>query len=190
MAKLSETFMSSARRFFRREDGIMAAETLLVVPVFIWAIIGAFTYWDAFRSLNTSQKATYTVSDLITREMIPVDAAYLNGLHDVMQYMVGDDLPVEMRISSVVFSGVRNRYEVEWSFSPYGEMPPYNTATLQAVAFRIPLLADGDSIVLVETEVDFTPAFSMYVGEQMFQQFIVTRPRFVPRICLENVACG
>lgn len=185
-----------AHGFFRREDGVMAAEVILTFPIFAFCTIGLYTYWDAFRSVNTAQKAAYAISDMITREGRPVNEEYLDGLHDVMQYMVGPELPVEMRFSSIVYSGVRDRYEIVWSRSPHNEMPELNTATLQGLTDDIPTLADGDSIVLLETHVDFTPAFGetpaffMHVGDREFENFIVTRPRFVPKICLEDEPCG
>lgn len=184
------------RRFGRKEDGVMAAEVILTFPVFAFCIIGMYTYWDAFRSLNTAQKASYAISDMITREGRPVNDAYLQGLHDVLQYMVGPDLPVRVRFTSITFSGVRDRYEVVWSRSPLNEMAEHTTDSIAGIRDDIPILADGDSIVLVETQVDFTPAFGetpayfMKVGQQEFENFIVTRPRFVPRICLEDVYCG
>lgn len=196
MLRRIERLKHLAGRFFRREDGVMAAEVILTFPVFAFCTIGLYSYWDAFRSLNTAQKASYAISDMITREGRPVDEAYLQGLHDVMQYMVGPELPVQMRFSSITYSGVREQYEIVWSRSPYNEMVTLTTETLQAKVDDIPTLADGDSIVLLETFVDFTPAFGetpayfMHVGDQEFENFIVTRPRFVPRICLEDVACG
>lgn len=196
MLRRIERLKHLAGRFFRREDGVMAAEVILTFPVFAFCTIGLYTYWDAFRSLNTAQKASYAISDMITREGRPVNEAYLRGLHDVMQYMVGPELPVQMRFSSITYSGVREQYEIVWSRSPHNEMVTLTTETLQAKVDDIPTLADGDSIVLLETFVDFTPAFGetpayfMHVGDQEFENFIVTRPRFVPRICLEDVACG
>ena len=186
----------TVRKFARREDGVMAIEVILTIPVFIFCTMGVYTYWDAFRSLNTSQKATYTISDMISRETRPISMAYLTGLHDLLQYMVGDELPVEMRVTSITFSGVRNQFEVVWSRSPNNEMPELTTESLQGLAQHIPMVADGDSVTLVESNMEFTPAFEespaffMYLGEEVFQQFIITRPRFVPRICLEGAACS
>ena len=190
--KLTQPF----RRFAREEKGAMVLEVLLTIPVFAFCTIGTYTYWDAFRSLNTAQKATYTVADMISRETREINTTYLTGLHDVLQYMVGDDLPVQMRVSSITYSGVRNRFEIDWSRSPNNELPQLTTTTLQSLVQYIPMLADGDSIVLVESNMQFTPAFQespaffMYVGDEVFRQFIVTRPRFVPKICLQNVACS
>lgn len=185
----------AARRFTRREDGVMALEIVLTIPVFMFCTMGVYTYWDAFRNLNTSQKATYTIADMISRETRPVTTQYLTGLHDLLQYMVGDDLPMQMRVTSITYSGVRERYEVLWSYSPNNELAELNTQSLQPLTQYIPMLADGDSVTLVESNMQFTPAFQetpayfMYLGDEVFQQFIITRPRFIPRICLTGYSC-
>lgn len=190
MNAIANKIRSALTVFRRQESGTLSAEVVLALPIFIWCIFGMYTYWDAFKSLNSTQKASFTISDLITREMRPVTPQYLNGMHDVLQYMVSDKLPVKLRVTSVTFSGPRNRFEVEWSRSPNGEKPQLTTASLQALVSKIPMLADGDSIILVETWAEFTPFFDLYLTEDEFEQFIVTKPRFVPRICLQGVACG
>ena len=68
-------------------------------------------------------------------------------------------------------------------------MVPLTTATVAAMTYKIPEMSDGDYVVIVEAEVDYVPAFNVGVGDMTIRQFIVTRPRFVPRICLTTVAC-
>ena len=68
-------------------------------------------------------------------------------------------------------------------------MVPQTTATVAAMTYKIPEMSDGDYVVIVEAEVDYVPAFNVGVGDMTIRQFIVTRPRFVPRICLTTVAC-
>jgi hypothetical protein len=69
-------------------------------------------------------------------------------------------------------------------------MPQLTTASLSSIADRLPILADGDHVVLVEVAVDYTPSFNVGLGKQTIEQFIVTRPRFVPRVCLTSVPCS
>lgn len=196
MTASGKGFIHRLRSFGQREDGLMVTELILTLPIFIFCIIAVYTYWDAYRVLNAAQKATYTVSDLLSRERRAIEEGYIEGLHDLTEYMLGDNLPVQMRVTAITYSGVRNRYEVIWSRSPNGEKPVLTTETLQAHTQHIPMLADGDSIVLVETDVQFkpafaeTPAFAMYLGEQVFKNFIVTRPRFLPRICIVDSPCA
>ncbi len=196
MKRFTDRIKSGLRSFWRRDDGLLVAEFVLAVPIFIFCTITMYSYWDAFRSLNTTQKASYTVSDMIARTMQPVSVGYLTGLRDTMQYMVGDNLPVKMRVSSVTWSAVRERYEIKWSRSPKNAMPVLTTATLQQLTDKIPILSDGDTVIVLETISQFRPVFArsdffwLYLEPQDFRQFIVTRPRFVPQVCLTGVVCS
>jgi len=177
-------------RFARDEKGSVITEAVLVLPIMLWAVFALFTLWDSFRSVNVVQKASYTVSDAISREMNPVSMTYLTGLRDTMDYMLDNDQDVRMRITSVTWSEARNRFEVAWSRSPGNAIPQLTTSTLQAFAPRIPTMSDGDFAMLVETEVDHTPVFRVgLMADQTFREFIVTRPRFVPKICLTGTIC-
>lgn len=195
MKRLADRITNRLKRFLRIESGIMAAEVVLVLPVFLFCTVGMYSYYDAFKSLNSSQKATFTVSDMIARTMQPVNMTFINGLQSTMQYLVGPQLPVKMRVSSVTWSALRNRYEVKWSRSPSFALPQLTTTTVQNYTQHIPLLADGDTVIIVETDTQFTPVFARmdrafsYTEAQDFKQFVVTRPRFVPQVCLDGVVC-
>ncbi len=193
--------MSMMRRFKREEGGTVMVEALLVLPMLIWSYLALFAYWDSFRSLNTAQKAAYTISDTISREMVSLSPAYIPGLRDMMQYLVhNNDSQVKLRVTSITFNEANNRFEVHWSRSPNGAFPELTTATLQQFAdcapatikpgsCILPNMADGDYVVLVETSISYSPAFDVGVSDQVLREFIVTRPRFLPKICLTGVVC-
>ena len=63
------------------------------------------------------------------------------------------------------------------------------TEMLQNYAYEIPEMAGGDYVVIVEVEVDYQPHFDVGLPDQTFKQFIVTRPRFLPCIALDNISC-
>ena len=58
------------RRFLRDESATIMAEAVLVLPFMLWSYLGLFVYWDSFRVMNKVQKASYTISDMISREMV------------------------------------------------------------------------------------------------------------------------
>jgi Flp pilus assembly protein TadG len=178
------------RKFGRDETGTLMAEAILVLPFMLWSYLALFVYWDSFRSMNTVQKAAYTVADMLSREMIPINqTTSLNGMDAMMEYMIDGDQEAKMRVTSVKWSAANNRNEVAWSRSPNNAMTALTTATLQPMSVHIPQMADGDYVVFVEVIVDFKPSFNVGMGEQELKQFIVTRPRFVPKICLIGVTC-
>lgn len=177
-------------RFLRCESGVVMAEAVIVLPLMLWAYLALFVYWDAYRSINTSQKAAYTISDMVSREMLPLPTNYVTGMRDLMTYLVDDNQTVKIRVTSLTFSGVNNRFEVDWSRSPDSAFPQLTTDSIQALAPQIPKLADGDHVVLVETEVSFHPAFDVGISDEVQKQFVVTRPRFVPKVCMTGVVCS
>lgn len=186
MLKLRKTL----RNFRRDEDGVLMAEAIVVLPLMLWAYLALFVYWDAYRSVNTAQKAAYTISDMVSREMVTLPANYVTGMRDLMRYLVDADQAVSIRVTSVRYSGVNQRFEVEWSRSPDNVMPQLTTATIVNYKSQIPDMADGDSVVIVETQVEYHPAFNVGMQDESLRQFIVTRPRFIPKICMTGVTCS
>lgn len=177
------------RRFVRDEAGTVMAETVIVLPILLWAFLALFVYWDTFRSINTVQKAAYTISDIISREMIALPSSYFDGLRNVMDYMVYDDQEVKMRVTSITYNEDNLQFEVLWSYSPGGALPELTTATLQLLKGRIPAMSDSDFATILETEVLYKPLFKVYLDEFTQSQFIVTRPRFVAPTCMNGRVC-
>ena len=178
------------RRFLRDENGALIAEAVLVLPFLLWSYLALFVYWDAFRAVNVVQKAAYTVSDILSREQASVTETYIAGLDTLIENLIDTDQEAKTRVTSLTWSDTNNRFEVYWSRSPGGALPQLTTASLNALADRLPQMAAGDNVVLVEVEVDYRPAFNVGINDQTLKQFIVTRPRALPKICLVGVPCG
>lgn len=188
---------SSLRGFTRNEDGIASMEMMMMMPLYLFCILGTFTYWDAFDVANRSQKAAYSVSDLLTRnqDMQGVPEAYVNGMFSTMQYMMGDTLPTRTRVTSVFFDDT-NGYRVLWSRSSTTTLPRLTTSSLTTIQSHLPVMFDGDALIVVEATVDFEPMFSLTnwamqaLDLDSMYHVVVTRPRFMSKICLRGVACG
>jgi len=83
-------------------------------------------------------------------------------------------------------------YVLLFSRSPGGAVIPHTQVTIQDLHDRIPEMDDLDSVIIVETWVDYSPEFDIGVlnfgpglQDQTFTQFIVTRPR-TRRVCLDG----
>lgn len=183
------TFRPRIRRFARDETGTVMAETVIVLPVLLWAFLALFVYWDSFRSMNTVQKAAYTISDTISREMITLPATYFDGLRNVMDLMIDSDQNVKMRVTSFTYNLADLKYVVLWSYSPDSAMAELTTDTLLLVKDRLPNMSNADFATIVETEVDYRPAFNIGMGNITLKQFIITRPRFVAPTCMNGRPC-
>ena len=172
------------RRFGRDQNGTIVAEAVIVLPLFLWSYIALFVYWDSFRSLNTVQKAAYTISDMLSREQINVTQGYIDGMGDLLEYLIDRNQDADLRVTSIYWSDTNEQFEVLWSASPESALAPLTNGSLQDLANEIPAMAPGSSAIIVEVSVDYVPGFDIGMPDQTFRQFIVTRPRFPPCITL------
>lgn len=178
------------RRFARDEAGTVISEAVIMLPLLIWAYVALFVYWDAYRSENTAVKASYTLADMITREIKDVDDAYINGLQTVFDYLLSTDQETGIVVSSVTWVQARNRYEVLWSEARGTNSNIQGTASIQSFADRLPEMTDGDTVIVVETNVQYVPLFEVGVPTFNYNQFIVTRPRRTPKINCPSCGVG
>lgn len=187
-----QTLTSRLRRFCRAEDGTVVVEAVLVLPTLLWVTLAMFVYWDSYRSVNIIQKATYTISDTLSRENRedPIDGAYIDGLREVMNYLLDGDQVAKIRVSSVTWKTADNDFSVLWSYSPGEQIPamPVGLLADQDYQDKVPNLADGDTVIVVETMVDFSPAFDVGMNDLVIDEFIATRPRS-GRLCFTGFAC-
>lgn len=177
------------KQFVQDETGTVMAETVIVLPTLLWSYLAMFVYWDSFRSMNTVQKASYTVSDIISREMKALPASYFDGMKSVIELLINGDQDVKMRITSITYKKSASEFQVLWSYSPGSAMTELTTATLLDLKSRIPAMSDADYATIVETEMAYVPAFNIGMNATTFRQFIITRPRFVAPTCLTGRVC-
>jgi hypothetical protein len=191
MSILSKLLRHALRKngFLRDEAGTIIVDAVLILPAFIWAYAGLFAYWDSYRTINTVQKVSYTVSDLISRSQGPIDDAFIGGMRDTMNYMLDSDQAGEIRVTSYQWIGPASRYEVIFSRSTNAALPVLTTADLANLTTRLPLMSDGDSAVLLETRVPYSPPMAFGLQPTTIEEFIVTRQRFLPRLCHVDVEC-
>lgn len=184
-------------RFHRNERGSVLLEFMLLLPLLIWVMIALVAFWDVFRTINTAQKAAYSVSDLISRQEDNLSASFVDGMQDVFDYLMVDTAQdTRLRITSLYYDDATKKYKLIFSVSPGDRVLPYTETELQALKDRIPVLNDKDSVVIVETLVDYTPPFNTGIfniadalGSNVFDEFVVTPPRFRNAICLQAVGC-
>lgn len=181
--------ISRVRQFARDEAGSVMAETVIVLPMLLWSYLAMFVYWDSFRSMNTVQKASYTISDIISREMKVLPASYFDGMKSVFELLIDQDQNVNIRITSITYKQSALEFQVLWSYSPGSAMTELTTASLQALKSRIPAMSDADYATIVETEMPYVPAFNVGMNAMTFKQFIITRPRFVAPTCMTGRVC-
>jgi hypothetical protein len=189
MRKLKQSFGS----FLRDEDGLILAETLVMLPMLIWVLVALFVYWDVFRTINITQKAAYSIADLLSRQENDIKEDYADGLQNVVDFLTPDGHPVDIRITSLQYNSTEDKYELLFSYSPGGRVAELDEDDIQAwKGTKIAKLSHLESVFIVETEVKYKAqlqtaiaGFMIGVDDATYGQFIVTRPRHT-RLCLED----
>jgi len=95
---------TSPARMLRDEKGAVLIEFLLLFPLLIWVMIAMVVFWDVFRTINTAQKAAYSVSDLISRQEDNLTPGFVDGMQEVMDYlMMNSGQNSRLRITSLYY---------------------------------------------------------------------------------------
>lgn len=180
-----------ARRFGRSEHGSLSVEAVFALPMLIWAITATFVFWDAFKTLNVSQKATYTIADMLSRETDPIDPVYMTAMHEMFAYLASTPGENALRVTVVravedVGTGIKT-IELVWS-EGVGGIQGY--PDLSVITARLPNISPGDQLIVVESEQEWAPAFTVGLSNYRFREVAISRPRFAPQLCWDNGAGG
>lgn len=182
------TFLNrQIRRFRNDEGGLVMTEILVMLPLLIWTFMALFVWWDAFRTMNLAQKASHAVSDLVSRQN-EIDLDFIDGMKSVMDYL-SESKTNQIRVTSVEWDEQGNRYTVLFSRSPGNELPPLTANDIRELSEKIPVMADNETVLIVETLTPYSPALNMGLEYQLMSNFVVTRPRFHRRVCLVEEPC-
>ncbi len=181
------------RTFLRDESGVVLAEFLILFPMLVWGLIALFAFWDVFRTINITQKAAYSIADLLSRQVV-VKATFVDGLQNVLDFLTPNVPASRMRITSIEWDEPTEKFLLLFSRSPGNQVTALTATTAQDLAPFVPTLADSETVIVVETWVDYVPPFdtgvmnfAMGIGNRTFTQLVVTRPRG-RRVCLEGTS--
>lgn len=178
------TLRTRLRNFFRSNEGSVSVEAILVLPAMVYIFGASWVWFDVSRQQSVNQKANYTIGDMISRETDPIDDAYIDATYSLYQDLViADNSTTDLRVSVVEYRdrGWAGKYSVEWS-SSRGAYPPLTDSDLVGMQGRLPIMADGDEILLVETWEDYEPALEAGLSAFEIETYSFTSPRFAPQL--------
>lgn len=191
--------MGRIQGFLRNERGTAVAEFVIVFPLLIWAWLAMYYYWDAYRAINLSQKASFTVADTLSRQNDVINASYVDGMEELLALLAWSDAAgTQMRVTSVTWDAVAKKHNVSWSYSPNADKTALTTATLVPFKNQLPELAEFETVLVVETWIAYEPPLgidkigpvNIGVAPKTIEEFIVIRPRFIRKMCLTGSACA
>lgn len=176
-------FLTALRQFAQDQKGSYAIEGVIMLPMLIWSIMASVVFVDAYRMQTLNLRATYVVSDAVSRRWDSVNEAYFDGLWHLHGLQVNYAHQTQLRMTVVQWSQDDNQYLMRWSVSTDEfAYPILDQAAIDLRTAKVPELADGDSLVLVETWMDYTPVFSVGLPSMVFSNYIFVSPRYAPQI--------
>ena len=171
-----------ARAVRQDESGSIAVETLLMVPLLAWAFVSTLAYFDAYRAEAISTKASLTIADMISRETGFVTDEYLSGAENLLEFLTIDDDDADLRVTVIRWDEDDSKYYVVWS-RERGPREDLVDADLTLLTGQLPILANNERIIVVETWTDYTPAYSVGLSEYTLKTWDFIRPRFTNQLC-------
>jgi len=158
--------------------GATAIEFAFMAPIIIVIVIVAVSLFTVFRDAKIAEKSNFTVADIIARRTT-VSSSFLLTTYQLFQTMTGRNASnIKFRVSSLVKKN--GAFSIAWTYA----VSPQVALTTDAIpTAKLPLVTDGDSLILVETEVTppsietFLPfSFSDYTDKEF------SRPRFTSAV--------
>lgn len=179
--------------FLNEEDGaILSVGLLFSVPILLWAFLSTFVYVDAFRAELIANKASETIADMFSREENAITDDYMDGAVELLALLTGVEDDPDLRVTVLWYDEPNNSLEVSWSLERgYGST--HTTADVARFEDAIPIMADLDRVIIVETHTEYTAPISYAMGpftsseleNVEFDTFTVTKPRFTPNFCYD-----
>ncbi|WP_296419616.1 TadE/TadG family type IV pilus assembly protein [Pseudooctadecabacter sp.] len=173
------------RQFRRDEDGTIIAEAVTMFPSLFACVIAMIVFFDAFRNQSVAVKANYTIADAVSREDGFITNIYINSVWRIHRFLTDSPNLTRFRISVVQFDATENEHTVVWARGK-GGLDSHNRKPLVNIGLessQIPVMVDNEFLIVVQTEVDYTPAYSIGLGAFTFENVSFTRPRWAPNLC-------
>lgn len=171
--------------FLRDKRGSLSVEAVLIFPVLWFVLLASWVFFDAYRTVNVSVKASYTISDLLSREIEVITSSYLEGLNDILAYLVSEDEGTWLRVTVLSYDADNDELTLVWSEAT-GTYEGYVAADITDIESQVPIMADGDTAIVVETNSSWSPMVNIGLDDRVFANLVVTSPRFAPQLCFES----
>lgn len=174
------------RRFIRNEQGSASIEAIIMIPVMFLMMLTFATLIDYTRQHSVHQKAAYTISDMISRETLPLDQQYLVGTENLLNALTRDPQQSGVLVTIVRYDANNDIFKLDWSRSSNGS-GGYTNNQVRNWTDRLPMMVHNERMIIVETTARYQPPFQIGLGNQQIENFIFTRPRYAPQILWDDV---
>ncbi|PSL20033.1 TadE/TadG family type IV pilus assembly protein [Shimia abyssi] len=174
-------FKTYLRRFRDDTNGTAAVEAVVIMPVLFWAFMAIAVFFDMYQSRSSTEKAAFTVSDMLSRETAAVNGDYIDNALDLFETMSTLDADQTMRVSVVSWSDVEEDYVLDWSYGT-GLVEALTASDLNNLEDKLPTLVNGERLILVQTYGAYAPSVNVGFGTIDMNTLVFSRPRFAPQL--------
>lgn len=185
---------STLTRFRQEERGAMTTEAVIILPVLIWWLLGSLVFFDAYQARSINLKASYTISDLVSRNTEgKIATTDIVGLDKLFTYLTsGHGTDGALRITMVYCSEncdtEARTLRRDWSYATGGKAE-LSDGDIARYKDAVPQAPQGERLIMVETYMTYEPVFNVGLDDSGYQNTVLTRPRFTPTICLTGYTC-
>ena len=174
---------NTLRRFARDTRGQASIELVIFTPLLLSLLAAGYVYFDAYRQKTVNINAAYTISDALSRETDEINPAFMDGLHEMLEFLTHSDDQVGLRVTMVRWDDTNAEYRIDWS-QTRGPLYPLTTRDLNdALADNLPTLLHNERVIVVETSTTYNAIFNVPgLDEHELYNFAFTRPRFAPKL--------
>lgn len=158
------------------ERGAVSIETTLILPILVFLYLMTYAYFDAYRQQGLLTKAGYAAADMLSRQTAEVGPDDMEGLRNIVAFMSASGDDTWLRISEIEPQGP-DQYDVRWSYATGGNMK-LRESYVPRIAPKLPELASGERIVVVETFTLYEPPFSVGIPNEVLHTVSPARSRY------------
>jgi hypothetical protein len=181
------TVHATLHRFANEVRGSLTVEAVVMLPILFWAMLSMLVFFDAYRQSTINVKAALTLSDMISREVEPINGAYLDGAVGMFQELARSETAPKLRVTVIRYDEVTALFYQEWS-QQRGGVPVLTDGEIHLMTDRLPVVWNNERLIIVETWSDYKPPFNVGIDQQDLYNFVFTRPRFAPQVKFEAEA--
>ena len=175
-------------RFRKDDDGSIIAEAVIMFPTLFAAVLATFVFFDAFRNQAIIVKANYTLADTLSRQSTYVTNTQMINTWNLHRFLTSSTSLTRLRISAIEYDADQDKHTVVWSRAKGGGSN-FDDSGINAIDLtisQIPVIPDGEFLIVVQTQVDYEPNFSIGLGAFTFDNISYTRHRWAPQFCYSH----
>lgn len=178
-----KSISNRVRNFWQDCRGDGSIELIIIMPALFWVFAWMVSMFDTYRQESLSIKAANTIADMISRETQPIDQTYLNNSQKILATLVRrsvSEAPA-LRVSMVRWDAEEGGFIKTWSKTA-GTKGSISTLTVPTDLDRLPALLDQESVLIVETFLDYKLPFKIGINDHTISSYAFVRPRFSSQI--------